>query len=129
MEKKKKKSSGAGLIAILLIAAVQMIAKGGYSKLSITLLYALIVAALFYGAYRIARMVGDSGRKASRPGGKPSGNRSGAHAKTRVEHRQSAPLPEDPSCRSAEQWKSLFEAGLIDREEYRERRNKMEKRG
>lgn len=159
MEKKKKKNSSAGLVVVLLIAAFQLIAKAGRSEFLAVLVAVLLLAVLFYTIFRTrSRQNRDSEEDFPRPAEKipftpesrsggsgfPEEERSarnrreprGRNRRTadvdrteREDKRSAAACGENLSFRDAEQWKSLFEAGLIDREEYRERRNKMGKRG
>lgn len=137
MEKKKK--SGAGLAFVVLAAAVKLIMKAGDSKISISLLYLAALAALLLGAYWVfTRLKGGSDQGEFRLDGKSGlrGNspassdlRRRPKARTEFNRSQAAAPAENALSRGKEQWKSLYEAGLIDREEYRERLNQMEIRG
>lgn len=141
LNQKKKKESGAGAIVVLLLAAAKLIMKVGDSKISISLLYVLILAVLLFAGYRIyVRLSKNSGGKVpigtleqerTSKRAKPQGRSGGAAVKRveREEERSAAACGENLSFCDAEQWKSLYESGLIDRDEYRERLNKTERRG
>ncbi|QAT50566.1 hypothetical protein EQM14_12785 [Caproiciproducens sp. NJN-50] len=134
MEKKKK--NGAGAAFVLLVAAVKLIPKAVDSHISISVLYLLALAALLSGAYWVfTRLRSGSENRDLRPGGKRrlQGNPSAfpdskKRSKARAESNQAAP-GEDFLSSGKEQWRSLYEAGLIDREEYRERLNQTKMRG
>lgn len=144
MNQKKKKESGVGALVVLLLGAAKLIMKVGNSKISISLLYLLVVAVLLYAAYRLyVRLSKNSGGKAPQTAAavlkqerasdysKPQGRSRGTAAVKRVERENAgtaAACGENLSFRDAEQWKSLYESGLIDRDEYRERLNKTVRR-
>lgn len=133
---KKKKKNGAGAAAVLLVAAVKLIPKAVNSKISISVLYLLALAALLSGAYWVfTRLRSGSEKGDSRLDGKsglrgrsPASSDLKRRPKARAGSNQAAPA-ENSIFRGKEQWKSLYEAGLIDREEYRERLNQVDTRG
>lgn len=145
MNQKKKKESGVGALVVLLLGAAKLIMKAGNSKISISLLYLLAVTVLLYAAYRIyVRLRRNSEEKAPHSAAavlkqerasdhsKPQGRNRGAADVKRVERenaRTAAARGEHLPFRDAEQWKSLYESGLIDRDEYRERMNKTVRHG
>jgi hypothetical protein len=128
MEKKKK--SSAGLAVVVLAAAVKLIANED-SGLSISLFYMIALAALLFGAYWLFRRLRGRTGGSSRPDAARLRNNPRDFSNSRRKRKARASpgrgtLSPGNASRGKEQWKSLYEAGLIDRDEYREKLEKME---
>ncbi|MVB10364.1 hypothetical protein CAFE_10520 [Caprobacter fermentans] len=135
MEKKKGKS-GAGAVLVLLAAVVKLVQDSGRSDFSISLLYLLAIAVIAYGAYWLFKRFGNRpGDKLAGPAGRFPEQRSvfGSSRPRRTAEpertRPAASPPPDGAARSAEQWKSLYDGGLITKEEYREKLGRISGRG
>ena len=123
METKRRKS-GAGIAAVLLIALAEAAFKDGGARTGISVLYVLIVAGIVYAVVWAARR----GRRNARPSpagplpkvNPPESVRRPA-APPRSAERPVSPVYRADGASDEEQWRSLLEAGLITREEYRER--------
>ena len=127
MEKKKK--CGAGFV-IALLAIVTNLFKGvKNSGLEISLLYLLTLAALLFGAYWLFTRLKSAGKPKSRLCGMPPAAKKPAAfplgESSFKTHFKPTTMQED----GAEQWKSLYQAGLITKEEYRERLNRFSGQG
>ncbi|WP_411676344.1 hypothetical protein [Caproicibacter sp.] len=134
--KKKKGKSGAGAVLVLLAAAVKLVQDSGNSNLSVGLVSLLVIAVIAYGAYWLFKRFGNrSGDKLAGSAGRFPEQRSlsGSSRLRRVAEservRPAASFPPDGAARSAEQWKSLYDGGLITKEEYREKLGRISGRG
>lgn len=127
MEKKKKR--GAGFVITLLAVAASLIKDVGKAGLEISLLYLRALAALLFGAYWLFTRLKSAGKPKSRLCGMPPAAKKPAAfplgESSFKTHFKPTTMQED----GAEQWKSLYQAGLITKEEYRERLNRFSGQG
>lgn len=129
--KKKNKKGVAGVLAAVAAGILKLILKAGEkahedgSKWVVSLLYILVVLALVGAVcWIIVRVRAHSSGGASALSASLRRNYPGGSYRKQTPkafRMQSAARVCAPVERETEQWKSLYEAGLITREEYRER--------
>ena len=108
MSKQKKKSDGPGAFAVIVLAGIAK-----YAFKSRHTGWILLVAAVLAAVFAVVWAVRKKGRKKTPELSRTSGRPAAGEFPTK--------MPPTGVSRNREQWKSLYEAGLITREEYREK--------
>lgn len=126
----KPKKNGAVAAVFLIFLLLNALSGGG--KRAVTILYVVLLVGIVWGAFRlffrlgknrageVPPAVGTSVPKADSPTS-PRREPSAAAPRSAERERPVSPVYRADGASSEEQWKSLLKAGLITREEYREK--------